>query len=79
MAVGRRAHDSRRRYFVFDATPLQRGVVEVSRGEYEVVLAKEQRETLPVFAVIFVGFACAVFTAGEVRRADVRGGAGRSV
>ncbi|MEW2188155.1 hypothetical protein AB0900_33235 [Streptomyces cellulosae] len=60
------------RHYVYDTTPLHRGRAEVSSSAYADVLRREQRSLMPVFGAVLAGGAYAVFTAGELRRADAR-------
>ncbi len=57
-------------YFAFDTTPHARGTVEVSQSQYQAVLESDQRSMFATPALLFVGAACVVLAAGELRRAD---------
>lgn len=58
------------RYFALDTTPYARGTVELSREQYQVVLEADRRVWITAAGMFFVGAACAVLVAGELRRAD---------
>ncbi|GGR82665.1 hypothetical protein [Streptomyces nojiriensis] len=58
------------RYLAFDATPLARGTVEISQGQYQAVLESDQRSMLAIPGVLLISAAYVVLAAGELRRAD---------
>ncbi|WP_328762824.1 MULTISPECIES: hypothetical protein [unclassified Streptomyces] len=58
------------RYFAMDSTPQAHRTVEVTRSQYQVVLESDQRMMFGIPGLLFVGAACVVLVAGELRRAD---------